>query len=253
MGARSQTEARAHVLFECFCGEQDEGYLDEHIAVSMATFAARCSLDIEAWMSAVNWIAIDEDLVDEDTSVPLACAALEAWADAADFPAAFSYADHAAMAKCLGSFDVDAQEALAGLKKMNKQFVDGCYLFEELGGPAGKNGNYNPEEIEEYKVHLNALDADATERSTEWVKYAEGVLERHNERAKEEIDKFYEAMKNVATDISLLEAVDKEVRTCSLMQQQLLSSHDALVETLDSKIVELEALCAEEALGVKSK
>lgn len=107
-----QTEARAHVLFECFCGEQDEGYLDEHIAVSMATFAARCSLDIEAWMSAVNWIAIDEDLVDEDTSVPLACAALEAWADAADFPAAFSYADHAAMAKCLGSFDVDAQEAL---------------------------------------------------------------------------------------------------------------------------------------------
>jgi len=137
-----------------------------------------------------------------------------------------------------------AQEALAGLKKMNKQFVDGCYLFEELGGPAGKNGNYNPEEIEEYKVHLNALDADATERSTEWVKYAEGVLERHNERAKEEIDKFYEAMKNVATDISLLEAVDKEVRTCSLMQQQLLSSHDALVETLDSKIVELEALCA---------
>jgi hypothetical protein len=51
-------------------------------------------------------------------------------------------------------------------------------------------------------------------------------------------------MKNVSTDISLLEAVDKEVRTCSLMQQQLLSSHDALVETLESKIVQLEALCA---------
>jgi hypothetical protein len=135
-------------------------------------------------------------------------------------------------------------EALAGLKKMNKLFIDGCYLFEELGGPAGKNGNYNPEEIEEYKMHLSALDADATERTNEWIKYAEGLLERHNGTAKDEIDKFYEAMKNVSTDISLLEAVDKEVRTCSLMQQQLLSSHDALVETLDSKIVQLEALCA---------
>lgn len=36
----------------------------------------------------------------------------------------------------------------------------------------------------------------------------------------------------------------QEVRTCSMLQQQLLAAHDAQVETLDARIVELEALCA---------
>jgi hypothetical protein len=31
-----------------------------------------------------------------------------------------------------------AHESLHGLQKMNRQFVENCYLFEELGGPAGK-------------------------------------------------------------------------------------------------------------------
>lgn len=127
---------------------------------------------------------------------------------------------------------------------MNRQFVENCYIFEALGGPAGKNGTYNPEEIAEYRQHLDVLDADAEERKMEWIKYGEQMLEKHLQSAKEELDKFFEAMKNVETDISLLEAVDKEVRACSLMQQQLITSHDNLVDALDSKIVELEALCA---------
>ena len=143
-----------------------------------------------------------------------------------------------------------ANESLHGLKKMNRQFVDHCYLFEELGGPAGKGGTYNPEEITEYRKHLDLLDADASERTVEWIKYAEDTLERHGESAQEELNKFYEAMKNVETDISLLEAVDKEVRTCSLMQQQHISSHDTLVEALEARIVSLEALCAGSAHSV---
>ena len=31
--------------------------------------------------------------------------------------------------------DSYASEALAALHRMNKQFLDSCYLFEELGGP----------------------------------------------------------------------------------------------------------------------
>jgi len=137
-----------------------------------------------------------------------------------------------------------SNESLASLKKMNKQFIDACHLFEELGGPTGKGGTYNPEEITEYRKHLDALNSDASERSKEWTEYAEGVLERHKTRAKEELDSFVEAMKNVEMDITLLEAVDKEVRSCSLLQQQHVSAHDALVDALDAKIIELEALCA---------
>jgi len=137
-----------------------------------------------------------------------------------------------------------SNESLASLKKMNKHFIDACHLFEELGGPTGKGGTYNPEEITEYRKHLDALNSDASERSKEWTEYAEGVLERHKTRAKEELDSFVEAMKNVEMDITLLEAVDKEVRSCSLLQQQHVSAHDALVDALDAKIIELEALCA---------
>ena len=137
-----------------------------------------------------------------------------------------------------------ANEALKGLKKMNRQFVDNCYIFEALGGPAGKNGTYNPEEVAEYREHLDVLNKDAEERKKHWIEYGEKMLERHMQSAKEELDKFFEAMKNVETDIVLLEAVDKEVRGCSLMQQQLITSHDNLVDVLDAKIVELEALCA---------
>jgi hypothetical protein len=137
-----------------------------------------------------------------------------------------------------------ANEALAGLKKMNRQFLEHCYLFEELGGPAGKGGTYNPEEITEYRKHLDLLDADAAERTSEWIKYGEEVLERHKKRAEEALEQFYAAKHNVETDIGMLEAVDKEVRVCSLLQNQQLSAHDALVEVLDQKIIELEGLCA---------
>ena len=83
--------------------------------------------------------------------------------------------------------------------------------YADVFGPAGKGGTYNPDEISEYKAHLEELDNDAAERAQEWIAYGQQMLERHVQRAKEELDKFFEAMRNVDTDITLLEAVDKQV------------------------------------------
>ena len=66
-----------------------------------------------------------------------------------------------------------SQEALQTLQRMNHQFLDSCFVFEELGGPKGKDGHYNPEEVQEYKQRLDALDEDAAHRYQQWIKAAE--------------------------------------------------------------------------------
>lgn len=65
---------------------------------------------------------------------------------------------------------------------MNHQFLESCYVFEELGGPKGKDGTYNPEEVEEYRQRLNALDEDAAARYEQWVKAADEMQASHSTR-----------------------------------------------------------------------
>eukprot|EP00960_Hanusia_phi_P029724 748122-Hanusia_phi.AAC.2 len=137
-----------------------------------------------------------------------------------------------------------AGEALQGLKRMNKQFLDSCLVFEELGGPAGKGGLYNSEEVSAYRQYLDELDADAAERQLEWIKYGEELLEGHKKAAGEELEKFQSSIAHVETDIKLLESVDKEIRSCSLMQQQEIQMCEARMEAVEGKLVELEGLCA---------
>jgi len=137
-----------------------------------------------------------------------------------------------------------AHEALVGLQRMNKQYLDSCYLFEALGGPKGKDGTYNPEEVAAYRERLAVLDGDAEARCQAWVKYAKEMGERHVQTSGEELTAFNEAITNVEADITLLEAVDKEMRACSLQLQQEHTRNDAAIEALDQRLIKLEGLCA---------
>mmetsp|Transcript_23577 Transcript_23577/g.59202 ORF Transcript_23577/g.59202 Transcript_23577/m.59202 type:complete len:837 (+) Transcript_23577:456-2966(+) len=134
-------------------------------------------------------------------------------------------------------------ESMNGLRKMNKQFLDGCYVFEELGGPKGKDGTYNPEEVEVFKQRLDELDEDVAERGDVWVKHSREQLERHVERSKEALEEFHAAIKDVETDITILEGAEKQIRSCSLLQLQEQSANDAAMDKLDQKLTLLDALC----------
>lgn len=133
-------------------------------------------------------------------------------------------------------------ECMAGLRKMNKQFLDSCHIFPDLGG-SRQDGMYNPDEVAVFKERLDELDMDVVERADVWVKHAREQAEMHDERSKEALEEFHAAIKDVETDIVLLEAVDKQVRTCSLLQLQEQNANDAAMEALDANLTLLENLC----------